>query len=389
LLTLSAPPPWRCVGRYGNYSCRHPQTTLQPGQTKVLSLNFKVPSGAAGTINNCAVLRTGGASQTGGSIRSVQSQLSALGFNPGPIDGKPGKKTENAIRAFQKQRGLAATGRIDQALLNALFSQPGTADSNPNNNRACASTSIIGQITPPPPPQCTGGQFRNNSGICVCPASAPLWTGYICAGRVPNPCTGGRVRNSKGICTCPSNKPVWTGKVCIQPGCTGGRLRNNYGNCICPSHRPVWTGQNCIPPQPQSCSGGRSRNNKGVCVCPSSLPLWTGQVCLPKINICSGGRVFSLKRKSCVCPSNKPLWNGKACTQYGTYPIPPTHGGGVVTPTPTPGCSGGRYRNKKGQCVCPSNKPNWINKKCVSIKLQGPVYKIPSGVLKLPGIKIQ
>ena len=96
------------------------------------------------------------------------------------------------------------------------------------------------------------------------------------------------------------------------------------------------------------------------------------------------------KKKTCVCPKNKPFWNGSSCTQYTTnpgFPKPPP--GSEISPGPSqPSCSGGRYRNNKGQCVCPANKPMWIGGKCNALKLQNPGIKLPPGI-KFPGIKIQ
>lgn len=42
----------------------------------------------------------------------VQEILKAQGFDVGPIDGMSGRKTENAVREFQKSRGLVSDGKI-------------------------------------------------------------------------------------------------------------------------------------------------------------------------------------------------------------------------------------------------------------------------------------
>jgi peptidoglycan hydrolase-like protein with peptidoglycan-binding domain len=49
-------------------------------------------------------------------IRQIQTLLALLKFNPGPIDGLLGKKTVNAIRAFQMDIGVPVTGKIDENL---------------------------------------------------------------------------------------------------------------------------------------------------------------------------------------------------------------------------------------------------------------------------------
>jgi len=45
-------------------------------------------------------------------IKQIQSALKKAGFDPGPIDGKIGKKTKKAIRQFQKANGLKADGIV-------------------------------------------------------------------------------------------------------------------------------------------------------------------------------------------------------------------------------------------------------------------------------------
>jgi hypothetical protein len=50
----------------------------------------------------------------------VQRALARRGYYRGPIDGDIGPGSRSAIRAYQYDRGLAATGRIDQSLLRSL-----------------------------------------------------------------------------------------------------------------------------------------------------------------------------------------------------------------------------------------------------------------------------
>lgn len=49
------------------------------------------------------------------SIADAQRRLTALGYDPGPVDGSAGGRTATAIRAFQRDRGLDVTGRLDSA----------------------------------------------------------------------------------------------------------------------------------------------------------------------------------------------------------------------------------------------------------------------------------
>ncbi len=51
------------------------------------------------------------------SAKQVQTALKNAGYYKGPIDGKLGRKTRKAIKAFQKAQGLKADGRIGKRTL--------------------------------------------------------------------------------------------------------------------------------------------------------------------------------------------------------------------------------------------------------------------------------
>jgi hypothetical protein len=53
-------------------------------------------------------------------VSDVQAALGRRGYNVGVVDGDLGPQTQDAIAAFQSDRGLRVTGRIDQPLLRAL-----------------------------------------------------------------------------------------------------------------------------------------------------------------------------------------------------------------------------------------------------------------------------
>ncbi len=57
---------------------------------------------------------------TSRTIARTQAILLSLGFDAGAPDGKMGRKTRDAIAAFQTSKGLPATGEIDKALIQAL-----------------------------------------------------------------------------------------------------------------------------------------------------------------------------------------------------------------------------------------------------------------------------
>jgi peptidoglycan hydrolase-like protein with peptidoglycan-binding domain len=53
-------------------------------------------------------------------IRQVQQRLQAGGYTPGTVDGALGPQTRQALRGFQKAKGLRPTGEPDTVTLDAL-----------------------------------------------------------------------------------------------------------------------------------------------------------------------------------------------------------------------------------------------------------------------------
>jgi peptidoglycan hydrolase-like protein with peptidoglycan-binding domain len=45
-------------------------------------------------------------------VRDLQEALKALGYDPGPIDGKFEASTESAVKAFQQARGITVDGIV-------------------------------------------------------------------------------------------------------------------------------------------------------------------------------------------------------------------------------------------------------------------------------------
>jgi sporulation protein YlmC with PRC-barrel domain len=55
-------------------------------------------------------------------VRAAQRQLKERGYYGGPVDGVMGLATERALRAYQRDRGLKVTGRLDSPTVRSLFS---------------------------------------------------------------------------------------------------------------------------------------------------------------------------------------------------------------------------------------------------------------------------
>lgn len=49
-------------------------------------------------------------------VRNIQAGLSNLGFEPGPVDGKIGPKTRDAIRQYQEKHSLLVDGKASKEL---------------------------------------------------------------------------------------------------------------------------------------------------------------------------------------------------------------------------------------------------------------------------------
>ena len=60
------------------------------------------------------------AGMSSATVRETQQALRQMGHDPGPADGQWGPKTRRALTAFQQERGLQASGRLDQSTLAAL-----------------------------------------------------------------------------------------------------------------------------------------------------------------------------------------------------------------------------------------------------------------------------
>jgi len=45
-------------------------------------------------------------------VKQIQTALLSAGYNPGPLDGKTGRQTQDAIKAFQQANGLKADGKV-------------------------------------------------------------------------------------------------------------------------------------------------------------------------------------------------------------------------------------------------------------------------------------
>jgi murein L,D-transpeptidase YcbB/YkuD len=67
------------------------------------SSNFSKGSGSSSAIRVSGV-----------SVEEVQRALAAAGFDPGPVDGRMGKRTKAAVKEFQRRNNLTADGIVGE-----------------------------------------------------------------------------------------------------------------------------------------------------------------------------------------------------------------------------------------------------------------------------------
>lgn len=87
------------------------------------------PAGAPLAAGSCegftpVVYQEGAARRPSDAAYDVQGRLRPLGFDAGPPDGFYGERTRAAVQAFQRSRGLPATGDVDCATWQAMLALP-------------------------------------------------------------------------------------------------------------------------------------------------------------------------------------------------------------------------------------------------------------------------
>ena len=95
---------------------RKADPAAQDPQRQIADLKFQLDSSrqalpesnfTSGNSGSKEIVRVSGVTPS-----EVQRALLRAGYDPGPIDGRPGKKTKSAIKAFQRKNGLTADGVV-------------------------------------------------------------------------------------------------------------------------------------------------------------------------------------------------------------------------------------------------------------------------------------
>lgn len=72
----------------------------------------KTPEAKEETVKYVGKKKVMGEVKSRPNVKQIQIALKNAGFEPGSIDGKMGRQTREAIRAFQKAHNITATGKV-------------------------------------------------------------------------------------------------------------------------------------------------------------------------------------------------------------------------------------------------------------------------------------
>ncbi len=106
----------------------------------ILALGWPVPASLAETPSSAALTAPASFQEL---VTDIQRMLTELGYRPGPIDGKMGDRTRQAIRRYQSNTGLPIDGHPSPALHQHLRVTTGAAAPA----AASAATESQGQVS--------------------------------------------------------------------------------------------------------------------------------------------------------------------------------------------------------------------------------------------------
>ena len=79
----------------------------------------------------------------------MQEKLNQLGFNCGTADGIVGTKTIEAVKQYERSKGMTAEGKVSRELYNTLMKDKDalTIDNDDANSNVTAKTNISGAFS--------------------------------------------------------------------------------------------------------------------------------------------------------------------------------------------------------------------------------------------------
>ncbi len=126
------------------------------------------PQTLATLATSLLVLYPGAGYEPGGSgtVRVLQRRLAGLGFAPGPVDGRYGPRTEQAVRRFQADHGLQVDGIADPSTVARLGAQIGSQQRSSRRSRPLpVSPARTRKPAGAPVPKAVVGQTSRSAGV--------------------------------------------------------------------------------------------------------------------------------------------------------------------------------------------------------------------------------
>ncbi len=106
----------RSIGHFPAVETSEPVTTIKIERPQAVPIPATAPAAPAPV-----------AAGRDPAVQQVQEILKSLGFYADAVDGIVGPNTQKAIAAYQRKVGLAASGEIDEVLLEQLGASPATS----------------------------------------------------------------------------------------------------------------------------------------------------------------------------------------------------------------------------------------------------------------------
>ena len=131
-------------------------TRTDTAHTRPLPATYDKPAGSAPSVSapRPAIAVPPSRALSRSEVRDLQRQLRALGFAPGPADGRPGPRTQAAVRALERARGTAVTGALTLASLElARAPAQAVAPASSSTQVSDATSHAKGRPASAPPPR--------------------------------------------------------------------------------------------------------------------------------------------------------------------------------------------------------------------------------------------
>ena len=97
-------------------------------------------SAAAGGSKHHKMGKAGAGADTD-AIKQAQEKLAAEGIDIGTPDGKMGPKTKAGIKKYQQQKGLSASGELDEATMSSLGISSGSSGASASKSKDTSAAS--------------------------------------------------------------------------------------------------------------------------------------------------------------------------------------------------------------------------------------------------------